>query len=44
MGRVINADLLADELGCKVGSLSSTYIGLPLGAPYKYEVVWDGVE
>ncbi|RVW76004.1 hypothetical protein CK203_052807 [Vitis vinifera] len=27
-----------------VGSLPSTYLGLPLGAPHKSVVVWDGVE
>ncbi|RVW59937.1 LINE-1 reverse transcriptase-like [Vitis vinifera] len=32
------------ELGCKVGKLPSTYLGLPLGAPNKAGSVWDGVE
>ncbi|RVX06687.1 Serrate RNA effector molecule [Vitis vinifera] len=36
--------LLAAELGCKVGSLPSTYLGLPLGASHKSVMVWDGVE
>ncbi|RVW39045.1 putative ribonuclease H protein [Vitis vinifera] len=44
VGRVENAEVLASELGCKVGSLPSTYLGLPLGAPHKLVVVWDGVE
>ena len=35
---------LALELGCKVAGLPSCYLGLPLGAPFKPEVVWDGVE
>ena len=35
---------LALELGCKVAGLPSCYLGLPLGAPFKSEVVWDGVE
>ncbi|RVW63704.1 hypothetical protein CK203_052784 [Vitis vinifera] len=26
---------LASELGCKVGSLPSLYLGMPLGAPFK---------
>lgn len=26
---------LASELGAKVGNFSFTYLGLPLGAPYK---------
>ena len=44
MGRVSNVDSLAGELGCKVGSLPTTYPGLPLGAHCKSVVVWDGVE
>ncbi|RVW69295.1 hypothetical protein CK203_061342 [Vitis vinifera] len=32
------------ELGCKVGSLPSTYLGLPLGASHKSVKVWDKVE
>ncbi|RVX04381.1 hypothetical protein CK203_018610 [Vitis vinifera] len=44
VGSVENAEVLASELGCKVGSLPSTYLGLPQGAPHKSVVVWDGVE
>ena len=44
MGRVENVEVLASELGCKVRTLPSTYLGLPLGAPHKSMVVWDGVE
>ena len=32
------------ELGCRVGSLPSSYLGLPLGAPHKSLSMWDGVE
>ncbi|RVW87919.1 DNA-repair protein XRCC1 [Vitis vinifera] len=39
-----NAKLLAAELGCKVGSLPSTYLGLPLGASHKSVMVWNGVK
>ncbi|KAL6340700.1 hypothetical protein AAG906_014390 [Vitis piasezkii] len=35
---------MAMELGCRVGSLPSHYLGLPLGAPNKASSVWDGVE
>ncbi|RVW77811.1 hypothetical protein CK203_054452 [Vitis vinifera] len=35
VGRVEIAEVLASKLGCKVGSLPSTYLGLPLGAPHK---------
>ena len=39
-----NPDLLALKLGCKVGSLPKTYLGLPLGARHKSTMVWDAVE
>ncbi|XP_034678940.1 uncharacterized protein LOC117909152 [Vitis riparia] len=44
MGSVENAVELVATIGCKVGSLPTTYLGLPLGAPYRSLVVWDGVE
>ena len=42
--RVHDIEVLALELCCKVGGLPSCYLGLPLGAPFKSMVVWDGVE
>ena len=44
VGDVENLDLLALELGCKVGSLPTTYLGLPFGARHKSTKVWDAVE
>ena len=44
VGRVENLDDLLDELRCKVGSLPSSYLGLPLGASFKFTIAWDGVE
>ena len=44
MGRVDNVEELAAELGCGVGSLPSTYLGLPLGAPHRALGVWDSIE
>ena len=44
VGRAENLDELALVLGCKVGVLPTTYLGLPLGAPYNSLVAWDGVE
>ena len=44
VGEVDEVDVLAMELGCKVGSLPSSYLGLPLGAPNKSLSTWDGVE
>ena len=35
---------LAVELGYRVGSLPSQYLGLPLGAPNRAPYIWDGVE
>ena len=44
VGRVENMDDLAWEFGCRLGSLPTTYLGMPLGAPFKLVTVWDGVE
>ena len=44
MGRVDNVEELVFEFGCKMGSLPSSYLGLPLGAPFKSMSTWDGVE
>ena len=44
VGCVENVKDLVAELGCKVGSLPSSYLGLSLGAPFKSVAAWDGVE
>ena len=44
VGRVANVELLAAKLRCGVGSLPTTYLGLPLGAPHRAVGVWDSVE
>ncbi|KAJ9703978.1 hypothetical protein PVL29_005315 [Vitis rotundifolia] len=44
VGRVENVDDLACELGCKVRWLSSTYLGMPLGASFNFVAAWDGIE
>ena len=44
VGRVENEEILAIELGCKIGFLPAEYLGLPLGAKQKASSVWDGVE
>ena len=41
---ITNIEDLASMLGCKVGSLPSTYWGLPLGVPFKSIHAWDVVE
>ena len=44
VGRVDNIEMFASELGCGVGSLPTTCLGLPLGAPHKAMGVWDTIE
>ena len=44
MGIIADMDSLSTKLGCKVGSLPSSYLGLPLGAPHICVNVWDSVE
>ena len=44
MGPMENVDQLALKLGCKVGALPTTYLGLPLGSRQASVSVWDGVE
>ena len=43
VGRVDSLEELTLELGCKVGTLPSSYLGHPLGAPHKL-AAWDGME
>ena len=42
VGRVENIDDLDLDFGCRLGSLPSTYLGLPLVVPFKSVTVWDG--
>ena len=44
VGRIIDVDVLALELGCKLGALPSSYLGLPLGAPHNSVAMWNGIE
>ena len=44
IGRVSNVETLAAELGCGIGSLPTTYLGVLLGAPHKSVRAWDSVE
>lgn len=39
-----NTEALAAELGCQIGQLSSTYIGLPLGDFHNSLAVWDSIK
>ena len=44
IGPVAKMEELASKLGCKVGSLPTSYLGLPLNAKHKALGVWDSVE
>ncbi|KAJ9693692.1 hypothetical protein PVL29_009580 [Vitis rotundifolia] len=44
VGEVAEIEDMAVELGCRVGSLPTVYLGLPLGAYHKTPSIWDGVE
>ena len=44
VGEVENLNQLASELGCRVRSLPSSYLGLPLGYKVNSSKVWKGIE
>ena len=44
VGNVVNLDDLALEVGCRTGTLPTTYPGLPLGMRYNATEVWNVVE
>ena len=44
IGLVTNLVELASELGCKIGSLPTSYLGLPLGAKHKTLGICDSIE
>ena len=44
VGNDPNLEEFAEVLGCKVGAIPTTYLGIPLEAPYKFSKVWKGVE
>ena len=44
MGAVENIVQLVEELGCRVGTLPSTYLGLPLGLRQNSSRAWEGIE
>ena len=43
VGSMDNVEDLVAELGCKVGSLPSSYLGLSLGASFKFVATSNGV-
>ena len=38
-----NVHVLVEILGCQIGSLPVTYLGMPLGASYKSPTVWNPI-
>ena len=43
IGEVNNVQALVEILGCRVGALPMTYLGMPLGAPYKSPSIWNPI-
>ena len=43
IGEVPNVHVLAEILGCRIGSLPMTYLGMPLGASHKSPIVWNSI-
>ena len=41
IGEVNNVHALAKILGCRIGTLPMTYLGMPLGASYKSPTIWN---
>jgi len=40
---LVNIQLLAGALGCKIDIFRTTYLGLPLGAKFKEKAIWDPI-
>ena len=43
IGEVPNIHILVEILGCRIGSLPMTYLGMPLGASHKSPIVWNPI-
>ena len=43
IGEVPNVQVLAKLLGCRIGSLPITYLGMPLRASHKSPTVWNPI-
>ena len=44
VAKVENLNQWACELGCRVGSLPSAYLGLPFGSKLNSSRVWEGIQ
>ena len=43
IGEVPNVHVLVEILSCRIGSLSMTYLGMPLGASHKSPTIWNSI-
>lgn len=43
LGEDENINALKNILGCKVGCLPMSYLGIPLGASYKSTSIWNPI-
>ena len=43
IGDVPNIHVLAEILGCRIGSLPMTYLDMPLGASHKSPTIWNPI-
>ena len=43
IGEVNNVHALSKILGCQIGSLPMTYLGIPLGASHKSPSIWNPI-
>lgn len=43
MGAITSIDALASIMGCRVTNFHLTYLGLPLGTPFKSKTIWNVV-
>ena len=43
VGVVPNLRVLADIMGCRIGSLPMSYLGMPLGANFKSKAIWNSI-
>ena len=44
IGMIDSLENIISVLGCRIGKLSSSYLGFLLGAPFKSSRVWNIVE
>ena len=43
IGEVVNVHVLAKILGCRVGSLPMSYLGMLLGASHNFPSIWNPI-